>query len=710
MVHGSGESNLRPVEPRPKLGSPEARLLDLAYDAIFTLALPDSVITYWNHGAEALYGWPASEALGQKSFELLRTIHDRPRAEIEAEVIRSGRWSGTILQTRRDGTQMMVDARWALETDGAGRPVGILEINRDVTELRATMSQLEFTNQVSSQLNSSLEAEAVLDKLLTLAVAAAQATHATVVRIEGEDGIVEASQDARGLQIPTGLLWRLSVPAALEAVRSRRPMASGPDDLVHLPEKLKPYLGELPYRLYVPLVMGEQVIGLLFVGRHGAAFSREQQTAVERMATPAALALRNSRLFDEAVRQKEAAFRSEAQLRAAIELGQELSTEPELGTLVRNLLARSISMADADGGSICKLDRNDLIVEDALDVEGRPTLEPHSRIPVSPAMEVALRTGSPVSAKSADIQWLSPTDGLDHEAGPPAKAVVLPLSVAGEPIGLLNLVRRRPGPFGREQVQGVRQVTAVAALLLQMGRLLQEARQGEAAKRDFLNLAGHELRTPLTVIKGYFALLSEGTLGLAPDGWKRPMSVIRTEIQSLERLVESLLVAARTDANQLRPSVRPIDLVVEAQAAVRRAQPRIELEGAACSFEATNDRVDAIGDPDHLALVLDNLIHNALDYSLSPARLSVRVEAGPDALILIRDSGIGIPADGQDKVFERFVRLAPTVMPTKAGSGLGLFISRSLARGMGGDVLIVESELGKGTTMAVKLPKMDSGH
>jgi signal transduction histidine kinase len=112
-----------------------------------------------------------------------------------------------------------------------------------------------------------------------------------------------------------------------------------------------------------------------------------------------------------------------------------------------------------------------------------------------------------------------------------------------------------------------------------------------------------------------------------------------------------------------------------------------------------------MGDADQLALVLDNLIHNGLDYSVAPAQLSVRVEAGLEPKILVHDAGIGIPSDGHERVFERFVRLAPNVMATKSGSGLGLFISRSLARRMGGDVVIVESEPGKGTTMAVKLPK-----
>jgi PAS domain S-box-containing protein len=686
-------------------GSPEARLIDLAYDAIFTLTLPDSIITYWNRGAEDLYGWRASEALGQKSFELLQTVHDRPRDEIVAEVVRKGRWSGGILQTRRDGTQMMVDARWALETDPTGRPMGMLEINRDVTALRATMSQLEFSNQVSAELNSSLEPEAVLGRLLTLAVAAAQATHATVARIEGEEGIVEASQDFRGPRIPIGLHWRLSVPAVLEAVRARKPTPSGPSELRYLSAELRGYIGELSYRLNVPLVMGEQVIGLLIVGRREAAFSREQQSAVERMATPAALALHNSRLFNEAVRQKEAAVRGEGQLREALEVGQELASEPELSTLLHNLLARSISMADADAGSICKLEDGELIIEEVLDTEGASVRTPRGRMTISSVMRAALQASSPIYADGGELSELFPLDVGIFGADEPGAMVLLPLSVAGEPIGLLSLFRRRPGPFADDQLQGVRQFTAVAALLLRMGRLLQEARQGEAAKREFLNLAGHELRTPLTVLKGYFSLLKDGSLGIAPDGWKHPMSVIDTELAILERLVESLLVAARVEADQLEPSVRRIDLVAEAQAAIRRAQPRIELEAARCSLEAPRETVHAMGDADQLALVLDNLIHNGLDYSVAPAEIRVKVEDGLEPRILIHDKGIGIPSDGHERVFERFVRLAPNVMATKSGSGLGLFISRSLARRMGGDVVIVESELGHGTTMAVKLSK-----
>ena len=682
--------------------------MDLAYDAIFVLRLPDNVITYWNRGAEDLYGWRASEAIGKNSVDLLHTLHDRPRDEIVAEVIRSGRWSGSILQTRRDGAQMMVDARWALETDDEGRPRSILEINRDVTKLRTMLSQLEFANQISAQLNSSLEPRVVLDRLLTIAVAAAQATHATVARIEGIEGIVEASQDARGQGIPEGLRWRLTAPAVLEAVRSRKPGASGPDELRYLSDNLKPYLEDLPYRLVIPLAMADDVIGVILIGRREAVFSREQREAVERMATPAALALHNSRLFQDAVHQKEAAQRNERRLRMALEVGQEMASEPELETLLHNLLARAISMTEAEGAFIGKLDGEDLIVEDVVHAGGDSSLLPGAHVEVTSMMQKAFRTGKPVQGGTRDLEEMfHPLGGSD--SGCPRSVVVLPLSVAGDPIGLLGLLRWAPDQFAEQQIQAVHQLTAVAALLLRMGRLLQDARQGEAAKSEFLNMAGHELRTPLTVLKGYISLLDDGSLAAPPEAWNRPLSMIKAQLASLEQLIESLVTASRTVADELKPSLQRVDLNIEVRAAVLRAEPRIELEGADVSYEPSSKPVEALADPEHLDKILDNLIRNALDYSPSPAHLSLKVEAGAEPAILVRDSGIGIPPEARARVFERFVRLAPSVMPTKSGSGLGLFIARSLARNMGGDVSIVDSEPGRGTTMVVKLlaPRTD---
>jgi PAS domain S-box-containing protein len=110
-----------------------AQLLDLTHDSIFVRSMNDA-ISFWNQGAEQLYGWNKKEALGQVSHQLLRTIFPAPLDEITAEVLSTRRWEGELVHTKRNGMQVTVASRWSLREDTRGRPVGILETNNDITE------------------------------------------------------------------------------------------------------------------------------------------------------------------------------------------------------------------------------------------------------------------------------------------------------------------------------------------------------------------------------------------------------------------------------------------------------------------------------------------------------------------------------------------------------------------------------------------------
>ncbi len=111
----------------------QAKLLDLTHDAVLVRDM-NRVITYWNRGAEELYGWRADEAEQQVPYELLRTVFPKPVEEIEAEVTRTGRWEGELAQTRKDGTAVVVASRWSLQRDDKGAPIGMLVTNNDITE------------------------------------------------------------------------------------------------------------------------------------------------------------------------------------------------------------------------------------------------------------------------------------------------------------------------------------------------------------------------------------------------------------------------------------------------------------------------------------------------------------------------------------------------------------------------------------------------
>ena len=135
----------------------QASLLNLTHDTIFVRDMSD-VITYWNRGAQELYGWTAEEALGKRAHQLLRTVFPMPIDEIRAELLRAGRWEGELEKTKADGTQVVVASRWSLRRDLQKRPVAILETNNDITERKRTEEKIRKLNEDLEKRTAELEA------------------------------------------------------------------------------------------------------------------------------------------------------------------------------------------------------------------------------------------------------------------------------------------------------------------------------------------------------------------------------------------------------------------------------------------------------------------------------------------------------------------------------------------------------------------------
>jgi PAS domain S-box-containing protein len=136
----------------------QATLLSLTHDAVFVMDM-DGVIKYWNRGAAQRYGWTAEEAVGKVAHDLLKTVFLGPLEQIRAEVIRTGRWEGELLHTQRDGIQVIVASRWALQRNERGTPVAILETNNDVTgrkRAEETLRRLNRELRAISNCNQSL--------------------------------------------------------------------------------------------------------------------------------------------------------------------------------------------------------------------------------------------------------------------------------------------------------------------------------------------------------------------------------------------------------------------------------------------------------------------------------------------------------------------------------------------------------------------------
>jgi PAS domain S-box-containing protein len=124
----------------------QASLLNLTHDSIFVRDMSD-VITYWNRGAQELYGWTAEEAIGKRSPELLKTAFPVSHEQIREELLRSGRWDGELERSRSDGIRVVVASRWSLRRDDRERPAAIMETNNDITERKRWEEQIQKLNE-----------------------------------------------------------------------------------------------------------------------------------------------------------------------------------------------------------------------------------------------------------------------------------------------------------------------------------------------------------------------------------------------------------------------------------------------------------------------------------------------------------------------------------------------------------------------------------
>ena len=232
-----------------------------------------------------------------------------------------------------------------------------------------------------------------------------------------------------------------------------------------------------------------------------------------------------------------------------------------------------------------------------------------------------------------------------------------------------------------------------------------EADVANRTKTEFLAAMSHELRTPLNAIAGYVQLLMLGVRGPLTDEQAIDLGRIQRSQQHLLSLINDILNFSRLEAGAVTYEIEsvPLGTVLEAAAGM------ISLQAAAkhitLTLEPCSPTIRALADDSKLEQILLNLLSNAVKFTQHGGHVSIRCEAADDhVLTRVQDDGPGIPADRLADIFEPFVQLDRALGNPREGVGLGLAISRDLARGMQGD-LTVESIPGKGSTFTVSLKR-----
>ena len=235
---------------------------------------------------------------------------------------------------------------------------------------------------------------------------------------------------------------------------------------------------------------------------------------------------------------------------------------------------------------------------------------------------------------------------------------------------------------------------------------ITELRRLERVRRDFVANVSHEFRTPLTAIQGFTETLLAGAID-DPQNRTRFLEIILEHSRRLARLTEDLLMLSKMDAERLELEIHRLRVSQLIESCLETAQHRAAEKNLKISVNLPQPLPDIAGDRRRLAEVLQNLLDNAIQYTLPGGQIMVSAEAGEDEVILtVSDTGIGIPKSDQPRIFERFYRVDVARSREAGGTGLGLAIAKHLVDVHGGR-LWVDSEVGQGSQFHFSVPFFD---
>jgi signal transduction histidine kinase len=235
----------------------------------------------------------------------------------------------------------------------------------------------------------------------------------------------------------------------------------------------------------------------------------------------------------------------------------------------------------------------------------------------------------------------------------------------------------------------------------QSEQLRAAADDANQAKSSFLAMMSHELRTPLNAIAGYLQILELGIAGPISDAQRDILHRLDQSSRHLLRLINEVLDLARIEAGHVQYKIRRTNLQTIVKGVLPIAEPLFGAKQIAFEVDVPSDIV-VNADDEKLSQIILNLLGNAAKFTATGGRVRLYAERATERKIHlhVQDTGIGIPRDQLDAIFEPFVQVDSSRTRTAEGSGLGLAISRDLARGMGGN-LIVRSEVGAGSTFTL---------
>jgi PAS domain S-box-containing protein len=395
-------------------------------------------------------------------------------------------------------------------------------------------------------------------------------------------------------------------------------------------------------------------------------------------------------------------------------------TEQEVADIV---VAEGIPALDATDGVVYLLSEDGQRLEHAASVGVPVARTAEYRVfPVGAPLPLsdAVRTGESIVLETRDeVVRRYPSLREANARAHTHSWIALPLRAGDTTLGGMALgfeTERRFTDADRGFVETLARLCGQALLRARLyddaERARAQAEEANAVKLVFLATMSHELRTPLNAIAGHVQLMDMGLHGPVTEAQREALDRVNRAQAHLLGIINDILTYAKVESGRIEYAPEPVDATALIRDVCALVEPQFIAKQIRLGMELPRGgggEVVVRADPEKLTQVLLNLLSNALKFTPSPGWVTVALsssEGGTAASIAVRDSGVGMPADKLESIFEPFVQLGRGLTTTHEGTGLGLAVSRDLARGMGGE-LTVESELGVGSVFRVTVPTVD---
>jgi PAS domain S-box-containing protein len=657
-----------------------AAIVESSGDAILSIGL-SGIILSWNRGAERLYGYTSSEAIGQSIYIL---VPFEGIGELKDAIANCSAGNNIVLadavSSRKDDSQLHVALTISPIFDSQGKTVSISLVARDITESTAAAKALKRGHQMLEAISKAqlefiagMDARTLFEGMLGNLLELTQSQYGFIGEVFHDesgapylkahaitniswneetrnfyDANVEKGFEFHNLKTLFGAVMVTAKPViandpATDPRRGGLPKGHPP---------LKAFLG-------LPFFAGKEMIGMVGLANRPGGYSHELVNSLELVMGTCANIIKAYRI-----------------------------------DLMRQFAERSLKVSET---------RLRGILDSAVD--GIVTINESGVIQsFNPAAEAIFGYSASEMLGSKVNKLMPEPFRSDHdsymrnylETGIPKV-----IGVGREVVGL-----RKDGSIFPLEL-------SVSEVLLEEGRLftgiirdITERRKMERLKREFISTVSHELRTPLTSIHGALGLLLGGVVGELPEKAGTLLSIARNNTARLMKLINDILDLEKLESERMSFRIESVNMRDVAVSSLEDNQTLAQERAIELIFNVQGESHFVLGDRDRLVQVATNLLSNALKFSPDNGRIDVSLSsAGGSVTMSVADHGPGVPEDFKDMIFEKFAQADSSDTRRKGGTGLGLSISKGIVERLGGSIGFA-SPPGGGAVFHFSLPAL----